>query len=92
MKIEIKYQACNLCDSLHRNINDNFKSVSFEILEDGNIQTKIVLKILTEQEKEYINDLIAEFSAKQKTNCILKPIIAIGDSLPLENVVFLLDY
>ena len=34
MEIEVKYQACNLSDSLHRNINDNFKSVSFEILDN----------------------------------------------------------
>lgn len=91
MKIEIKYQACNLCDSLHRNINDNFRSVSFEILKNGNIQTKIILKKMTKQEKEYIDDLIAEFSAKQENDCVLKPIIAIDDSLPLKHIIFQLD-
>lgn len=88
MEIEVKYQACNLCDALCRNINDNFESVSFEILDNGDIQTKIVLSELTEQEEEYIDDLIAEFSALQERNCILKPIVDIGNSPPLQNIVY----
>lgn len=88
MEIEVKYQTCNLCDALHRNINDNFESVSFEILDNGEIQTKIVLVELTEQEEEYIDDLIAEFSALQERNCILKPIVDIGNSPPLQNIVY----
>lgn len=88
MEIEVKYQTCNLCDALHRNINDNFESVSFEILDNGDIQTKIVLMELTGQEEEYIDDLIAEFSALQERNCVLKPIVEIGDSPPLKNIVY----
>ncbi len=88
MEIEVKYQACNLCDALCRNINDNFESVSFEILANGDIQTKIVLSELTEQEEEYIDDLIAEFSALQERNCILKPIVDIGNSPTLQNIVY----
>lgn len=88
MEIEVKYQTCNLCDALHRNINDNFESVSFEILDNGEIQTKIVLVELTEQEEEYIDELIAEFSALQERNCILKPIVDIGNSPPLQNIVY----
>lgn len=88
MEIEEKYQACNLCDALCRNINDNFESVSFEIIDNGDIQTKIVLSELTEQEEEYIDDLIAEFSALQERNCILKPIVDIGNSPPLQNIVY----
>lgn len=88
MEIEVKYQACNLSDALCRNINDNFESVSFEILDNGDIQTKIVLSELTEQEEEYIDDLIAEFSALQERNCILKPIVDIGNSPPLQNIVY----
>lgn len=88
IEIEVKYQACNLCDAICRNINDNFESVSFEIADNGDIQTKIILSVLTEQEEEYIDDLVAEFSALQERNCVLKPIVEIGDSLPLKNIVY----
>jgi hypothetical protein len=88
MEIEVKYQTCNLCDALHRNINDNFESVSFEILDNGDIQTKVVLLELTGQEEDYIDDLIAEFSALQERNCVLKPIVEVKDSLPLKNLVY----
>ncbi len=88
IEIEVKYQACNLCDAICRNINDNFESVSFEITDNGDIQTKIILSEFTEQEEEYIDDLIAEFSAKQENDCILKPIVEIGDNLPLKNIVY----
>lgn len=88
MEIEVKYQACNLSDALCRNINDNFESVSFEIIDNGDIQTKIVLSELTEQEEEYIDDLMAEFSAKQENDCVLKPVIEVGDSPPLKILVY----
>lgn len=88
MEIEVKYQTCNLCDALHRNINDNFESVSFEILDNGDIQVKIVLSELAEQEEEYIDDLIAEFSVLQEKNCVLKPIVEIGVSPPLQNIIY----
>lgn len=86
--IEEKYQSCNLCDALHRNINDNFESVSFEILNNGDIKIKIVLSKLTEQELEYIDDLTAEFEAVQEKNCVSELIVEIGDSSPLKNVVY----
>jgi hypothetical protein len=88
IEIEVKYQACNLCGAICRNINDNFESISFEITDNGNIQTKIVLSKFTEQEEEYIDDLIAEFSALQERNCILKPIVDIENSTPLKNIVY----
>jgi len=87
--MEIKYQACNLCDALHRNINDNFKSVSFEILRSGDIQIKIVLEQLTKAEEDYIEDISAEFSAKQQRDCVLKPVVEVGaDILPLKYIVY----
>jgi hypothetical protein len=86
--IEEKYLACNLCDALCRNINDNFESVSFEILANGDIQTKIVLSEFTEQEEEYIDDLIGEFSAAQIGDWVLKPIVDIGNNPPLKNIVY----
>jgi hypothetical protein len=88
MEIEVKYQTCNLCDALHRNINNNFESVSFEIFENGDIQIKFVLSKLTAQEKEYIGDILAEFSAKQENDCVLKQIVEIGDKSPLRNIVY----
>lgn len=88
--IEIKYQTCNLCDALHRNINDNFESVSFDILSNGDIRTKFILYELREQEKEYIDDLTTEFEAKQERDCILKPIIevATNNNMPLRYIVY----
>lgn len=88
---EVRYQACNLCEAICRNINDNFDSVSFEIIGNGDIQTKIVVSEFTEQEGEYIDDLIAEFSAKQENDCVLKPIVDIGNSPPLKNLVYQKD-
>jgi hypothetical protein len=81
-KMEIKYQACNLCDALHRNINGNFISVSFEILPDEDIQIKIVLEKMTAAEENYIQDISAEFLAKQQRDCVLKPIVEIGPDQP----------
>lgn len=91
-EIEIKYQACNLCDALHRNINDNFKSVSFEILRSGDIQIKIVLEKLTEAEENYIEDISAEFLAKQQRDCVLKPVVEVGTNIPpLKHTVYQKD-
>lgn len=91
--IDIKYQTCNLCDAMHRNINDKFKSISFEILNDGNVQVKIILEKRTKIEDEYIDDIIAEFSALQLSDCVLQPIIvAENNNIPLKNIVYLKDY
>lgn len=89
MDIEIKYQTCNLCDALCRNINNNFESVSFDVIDDKDIQVKIVLSLLTEQEKDYIDDLIAEFSAQQVSDCVLKPIVVVGNHSPLKYIVYM---
>jgi hypothetical protein len=88
ISIEEKYQACNLCDSLCRNINDNFKSVSFEIMNNGDIQIKIILLNEREEEKDNINDFIGEFVALQDRNCVLDPIIQESNALPLKNIVY----
>lgn len=88
MEIEEKYQSCNLCDALCRNINDNFNSISFEILRSGDIQVKVILEKRTEIENEYIDDMITEFSAKQENDCVLKPIIEIGKNPPLKNLIY----
>lgn len=91
MEIEVKYQTCLLNEALIRNINDNFESVSFEILDNGFIQTKIVLSEITELEEEYVDDLMAEFSAKQMENCVLRPVVEVGDSSPLKFLIYLKD-
>jgi len=88
MELEIKFQACNICDSLSRNINDNFNSVSFELMNNGEIQIKIVLNELTHIEEEYIDDFIVEYSALQELNSVLKPIVEIGRSSPLKHIVY----
>ncbi len=87
--IEMRYQACNLCGALHRNINDSFESVSFEELDNGNIQIKIILNQKTAIEDEYIDDIAAEFSAMQQTDCVLKPLVEIGKNKePLTFIVY----
>jgi hypothetical protein len=87
--IQIKYQTCNICDALHRNINNNFLSVSFEILEDGDIQVKVVLRMRTEKEDEYIDDFITELEALQQNNCVRSPVIVTGaHELTLLNLVY----
>ena len=86
---EIKYQACNLCESLLGNVNDNFVSVSFDFLRDGDIQVKIILEKRTEVEDVYIVDLIAEFASMQDQDCIRPPEIEVGlNELPLRNLVY----
>lgn len=85
--IKLKYQAGLLCGALHRNINDNFITVSFSMV-DNQINIKIVLEELTEKEEDYIDDLMAEFSVHQDRDCVFNPIIEVGDGQPLENVVY----
>ena len=86
---EIMYQYVNLCDALHRNVNANFESVSFEIADDFTIRVKFILSRRTELEEEHIDDAITEFEALQQTNCVRKPEVEVGmDKLPLEHLVY----
>ena len=86
--LEIKYQSCLLIDALHRNINDRFYSVSFEIY-GSEVQVKIILSKRTVIEDEYIDDLMAEFIARQDIKDIRKSIVDIGQkSIPLANIVY----
>ena len=85
----IKYQMINLCEALHRNINDNFESISFVVLKSGDIQIKIVLNNLTPYEEDLIEDISVEFSAKQERDCVLKPLVVVGNNdMTLTNVVY----
>lgn len=68
----IAIQTCNLVSSLVRNINDNFINISFDVLENGYIQVKIILENLTNAEKEYIDDISGEFEATQEKNIVAK--------------------
>lgn len=89
MEIEVKYQACNLCDALHRNINDNFISVSFDVLRGGNLLVKIILAKRTTVEDDYIYDMSVEFSAAQQRDCVRKVQVEIGENhKPLRNLVY----
>lgn len=71
--IFIKRLIVELCDSTIRNINDNFRSISFTIEKDRSIKIKIILDIITEKEYDYIDDISAEFEAVQEGD-ILKDI------------------
>ncbi len=86
----IKSQAGNLCAALHRNINDNFVSVSFAVTDSGDVSIKIILLELTETEKEYIEDIDGEFSAVQWEDPFVDICVEIygDDSQPLENLVY----
>ena len=85
----IMFQMGNLCYAMHRNINDNFRNISFRILENGMIQVQVILAELTEAEEEYIDDMCAEFSALQSEDIVPK-FIATADSAssPFEHVVY----
>ncbi len=87
---EVKCQAVALCSSMHRNVSNNFYNVSFEIEDNGDVQVKVVLERLTDEDGEYVEDISVEFSALQLTDNV-KPFIVteVGkDDLPLKNVVY----
>lgn len=85
----IKYHTCNICSSMLRNINDNFKSVSFRVESKGYISLRIVLLNRTETEEDYIEDLVGELSAFEGSEQIKEVQIMVGsDHLPLENLVY----
>ncbi|MCB0482666.1 MAG: hypothetical protein KDC83_14655 [Flavobacteriales bacterium] len=84
----LKYQACNLCDALHRNVTDNFLNISFEVIDELDIQVKFIMKEVTELERDMIDDIMAEFSSKQLKNCVRKPVIVSEVSEPLKNVLY----
>lgn len=86
---EVRYQASILVDALHRNINNNFASISFEIMDNGDIILLILLINKTCVEEEYIEDIIAEFEGLQLTHNVEKVEILIEGSIePLKNVVY----
>jgi len=70
---EIRFQASCLCQALVRNINQNFVSVSFEVLYDGTILVRFGLSSRSQIEEELIEDAIAEFSSMQEVDCIRAP-------------------
>lgn len=86
--MEEKYQYGNLCDALCRNINDNFLNVSFEILDNNDIQCKFILSKFSDIEEEYIDDIMVEFTALQMEDRVLKPIIKVGNDINLKNIVY----
>lgn len=85
----IEYQTCNLCQAMLRNINDNFLSVSFDLIGDGDIVVRIVLAQRSDVEEGYIDDIMAEFASLQDSNCIRPPQLQVGlDKLPLRYLVY----
>lgn len=86
---EIKYQTCNLCNAMLRNVNDNFISVSFDFDWNNDILVKVILEKRTEIENSYIEDMISEFSASQQSDCVIKPQVEVGNKhSPLLNIVY----
>lgn len=87
---EIKLQASNLCDSLHRNIDDAFYSISFDFDKNNYIQVKIIMNGFIQKYKEEIEDISVEFSSLQK-NDIVKPFIIVlkkENDTSLQHVVY----
>ncbi len=63
--------------------------MSFEVLQNGDVQVQIVLKKMTHIEEDYIEDISVEFSSKQQEDCVLSPIVKIGiDNPPLKNLIY----
>lgn len=86
---EIKYHTRNICSSMLRNINDNFKNVSFRVDSKGYISLRIVLLNRTETEENYIEDMVGELSAFKDSERIKEVQIMVGNEhLPLENLVY----
>jgi hypothetical protein len=86
---EIEYQSCNISNAMLRNVNDNFISVSFDFLSNRDIIIKVVLKKKTVVEDSYIEDMIAEFTAVQKSDCVQNPLVEVGyQHAPLQNLVY----
>lgn len=89
MNILVMYQSSNLCDALIKNVNDNFISVSFDILGNNDVLVKIILESKTQREDDHIDDIMAEMSARQESNCIRNPVVEVGwESIPLKNLVY----
>ena len=78
-----------LCDSIVRNINDNFRNISFNMDDNNNIRIKIILDFITEKESEYIDDIITEFEAAQENDIVKEVEITTDtDSTPFLYVVY----
>jgi hypothetical protein len=73
---EIKLTYSNLCAAMVRNVNNNFRNISFDILNNKDVQVKVILYNKSEADQELIDDLISEFSSMGITNNVLKPIIS----------------
>jgi hypothetical protein len=59
----LKFHAGIICDALHRNIDDTFESVSFEIHSDGLVQVKIILDILSAWPKTHYPLIISKIKS-----------------------------
>lgn len=85
---DIKLIYSNLCIALQRNLNQNFRSISFEILNDKNIQVKIILYNSSYAEEDLIEDFIGELAALSSNNNILPPIVTTRCEQPLKYLFY----
>lgn len=74
MNYPLKLIYSNISYAMLRNINNNFFSISFDIVGED-IQLKIILHKKRDIEKRMVDDMIEELSSITETNTILKPII-----------------
>lgn len=82
------YIMSEVAMALCRNINDNYVSVSFEYVDDGSIQSKIVLKSCSSKEEEYIQDFMNELDWGQDDPYFRDVIVVVGNDAPLRHVVY----
>ncbi|KIO76869.1 hypothetical protein TH53_12225 [Pedobacter lusitanus] len=75
LEYNVKLIYSNLCNAMIRNVNNNFYSISFDILQNEDIQVKIILYSYNEDEKNLVEDLMAEFSALEEKNNVLAAIL-----------------
>lgn len=88
----VKLIYSELCMAMQRNVSNNFQNISFDIINNGDIQVKIMLYSQSDDDYELIDDLIAEFSSTRESNDVLKPLVSINSAEnPLKYLIYQTD-
>jgi len=88
----VKLIYSELCRAMQRNVSNNFQNISFDIINNGDIQVKIMLYSRSDDDYELIDDLIAEFSSTRESNDVLKPFVSINSAeSPLRYLIYQTD-
>ena len=90
IEVEIKFVYVAICDSLIRNLNDNFEMISFDFDKSGRVTLKINLfeKSSDNRELELIKDFDAELNVALHIENVGDTIVTIGDSVPLKYIAY----